>query len=629
MPSRDKMLERAKKSATKKSSSSKKSSTKASGSGGGSSWTSAIGSFLKLIGGGGGGGSSWGDESVKSKKANKSIEKTKKSKTKKKTRSSMPFMGQQIIRKKGEEEKKNRKKAVKAAKRKIDKARNALKNQTTKKKQDAEAKKKAAAAAKAAKRNANKNKNKKNNNGTSTKPTKVTTVKPKTTTTTVKPKTTTTQKPTTTAQQPTTQQPRSDSLMDRARMLTETAFSPNFATIDAARIANENTYRGHGDQRIQELNRALGSIQGAGQVTDKTLGQYQQETDQSYQQAQQFAQQQQQVSAQQRNTTNSNMLSNLQAELQARGLNAHSQDAMVREAQTNQSSLMDAINASGNSAMAMQRQNAGDLMTTLRSQATMQTAGDTERAKAAGRSDLQGMYNQYQQQRLGLDSQEAQAVAEQGKYFTNTYMTLEDQQRQAQAEQAALEMEYAYKGAVLSETQRHNMASEAGNLSRTNLDAAKLQADQSYKQALLKLQRGELSLKQEEALLKAQQQANSYLNGGSSGSTKTATKGYNAANQYALDAISSTGLFSGDVSARLAAAIKNFEPEMGNSGQRYARASTDWYNLLNGGGERGDLDRYLTTIVAQGGVPQNQLAVAKNVLSNILKQYSLIAGGKA
>lgn len=379
-------------------------------------------------------------------------------------------------------------------------------------------------------------------------------------------------------------------LADQAKKLASSKYAPIFAQIAANRTSNQSAYDAFTDQRIAALNREYGSIKAAGATTAANLTKYGDESASMYQQALAQSQKTYEDTANRVAQSNSNLLSSLAAERAARGLEAQTENDLSR-GMAHRNEMLAGINEINKGALERQGTSATDTFRMMKGSSEMIQNSASSAARGSAQGSLDDAYKNFLAKLQELETQETVTKKEKADYRYQTLLTLKEQARQAKAEAAALAQEYAYKGAVLSETQRHNMANEANTQSRLNLDAAKFTASQNKSSAK--------------------------------------TKGFNAANTYLEKALrmQTTTRASVENRARLVSAIKNSVPQMGSGGDGYSRGSKAWETLLLGGGATGDLDRYITSVLSSSG--WSTTSANKALVRDILNQYALVAQGKA
>lgn len=378
-------------------------------------------------------------------------------------------------------------------------------------------------------------------------------------------------------------------LLDQAKKLGKSKYSSVYQQIENQAKQNLDIYNTSTSQRISQLDRQIGSMSAAGASARKQIGEVVESNASANQQA--IAQSQTDIQALigRLGANQSNMLSSLQAEMKARGLTNYTEYSNLTKTTGEQNETL--------TAMAQLQKNALEQGALLARenlegrQASSSLLEQTAKAGARGATQtaLDDLYQTYLQNYNKIEGDKLVTEKEKKDYIYQTYLTLKDQAAQAKAEAAALAQEYAYKGAVLSETQRHNMATEANSASRLALDEAKFNASTI------------------EAASKA-----------------VSKGGYNAANTWVKEALSTE--FRSDFADNMFKYLKNVSPKMAN-GQPYSITSKGWTELLTGGGNQADLDRYIDKLLANASMPSTN--ANKSKVQSMLRQYALIANKKA
>lgn len=277
------------------------------------------------------------------------------------------------------------------------------------------------------------------------------------------------------------------SLLTKAKSLAKSKYAPVYAEISGQQGSNLSLYTGASKQRVDALNREVGSIAAAGATSKKYIGDLGTETASAYQKAMANSQTATQDFLQKAGANNSDLLSSLQAEMKAQGRTDYERLSPLTQDNKATSDLISALGQAS-----YNRLNEGSALASKQTErqkemADMMQTSDTSAARGAGQTDLSDLYNKFLAQRMELDTQTRKTKLEQSDYTMQTYETLKDKAAAAAAAKAA---------------QKAAAAAAAGNLAY-KYDALKVNTQYKYDSLAAKTAQQDIENRLKKAGLKA------------------------------------------------------------------------------------------------------------------------------
>lgn len=280
------------------------------------------------------------------------------------------------------------------------------------------------------------------------------------------------------------------SLLEQAQDLGKSKYAPALTELEEQLKTNLSLYTNASGQRVEGLNREVGSINAAGATAASNISKYGAQATAAYENAKTSTMSNTKDLLDKVNANNSSMLSTLQADMRARGITGYEQLSPLTQNMSSRNELLAAMGQFGLNRLEAQK-GAGIEGTNSKlfmSEALKNTAGS--QARGLAQSDLSDLYNRFLEAKMGLDTSKTKTKLEKEDYINQLYLTLKDKaaqekaaKAQAKAAAAAAAGNLAYKYTALETNTQYKYDKLASDTAQKDIEN-KLKADGfSHKQA--------------------------------------------------------------------------------------------------------------------------------------------------
>lgn len=243
---------------------------------------------------------------------------------------------------------------------------------------------------------------------------------------------------------------KTNSLLSQAQKLGEGKYAPALSQIESNLRSNQALYGSASNQRVQNLNREVGSITAAGQSANKNISDLGAHSQSLYQDAMSKSQKNNTDLLDKINSNNSSMLSSLQAEMRARGMTDYERLSPLTQDMHKRSELLAAMGQFGLNRLNEIGASSNEATKSKQFMSEMMKNTDISGAKGAAQSNLNELYNKFLEARLGLEGQKTSTKLEKEDYINQTYLTLKDRAAQNKAAMASAQAGAASAAANLA-----------------------------------------------------------------------------------------------------------------------------------------------------------------------------------